>query len=109
MGYHEASLRAYEADQNQAILDADQIEIRQTELARDMIEDGKGVQELVYEFEADICDQIARAMRNLDAACLGNGLAIDACLSAWSNIQRELKARAFGACEDQATKDIEEA
>lgn len=106
MGYHEAILGLDEPE-----LDTIAIEQRQIELALDMITDGKSVHELLFDFDADdgldISTQIARAMRSIDAACKGNQAHVDACLAALSNIQRELKAKAFMACEDRAIKDME--
>lgn len=103
-----AALRRYEREQDQAILDGLAIEQRQRELAAEMLVDGKCVHELLFDFDADVAGQLARAMRELDRACKGDRIAIDACLASLSNIQRELRNKAMDACAWRAQRDVEE-
>jgi len=48
------------------------------------------LRDLIFGAEPEIADQLARAMRSIDSACIGNKISIDAVLESVSRIQRIL-------------------
>lgn len=64
---------------------------RIAEAAERLITEGDTLKELMDNYEPDIWDQLARAMRSIDSACIGNKISTDAVLTAMSNIQQRLR------------------
>jgi hypothetical protein len=96
----DAALASHEEDTERA----DLIEDRARELAatrvEEMLGNAEGVNELLDTQGVDGGTHIARAMRNLDRACQGNAIALDAVLAAMTNLQSEMRAAAYRAVID---------
>jgi hypothetical protein len=77
----------------------DLIEDRARELAAakvaEMLGNAGGVEELLDTVGVDGGTHIARAMRNLDRACRGNAIAVEAVLGAMANLQSEMRVVAY--------------
>lgn len=75
------------------------IETRARQLAEqrseDMLGDAKSANELLDTPGVDGDTHIARTMRNLDRARAGNQIALDAVLTAMTNLQTEMRAAAY--------------
>jgi hypothetical protein len=96
----DAALAEHEDDTERA----DLIEDRARELAatrvEEMLANADGVNELLDTPGVDGDTHVARAMRNLDRACKGNSIALDAVLTAMTNLQSEMRAAAYRAVID---------
>ena len=77
----------YEADR---IDDEFQNTEDQESFANSVITDTEQLEEILLVYEPEIADQLARAMRSIDSACIGNKISIDAVLESVSRIQRIL-------------------
>lgn len=58
--------------------------------AQEMLREGKTVNELIYGYEIDLSDELARVMREIDGACVHNVIAMDAVFTACSHMQDKL-------------------
>jgi len=62
----------------------------QESFANSVITEPAKLRDLIFGAEPEIADQLARAMRSIDSACIGNKISIDAVLESVSRIQRIL-------------------
>jgi len=62
----------------------------QESFANSVITEPAELRDLIFGAEPEIADQLARAMRSIDSACIGNKISIDAVLESVSRIQRIL-------------------
>lgn len=103
-----ADLRAFEHSQD----GADESNAKLDEITKDMaialIEDGEKLSTLVSDYEADIFGHLARALRNLDAACSGNKTATEAILNALSHLQRTVFNVAMKEVADLALRQAQD-
>ncbi len=96
----DAALAGHEDDTERA----DLVEDRARELAaarvEEMLGNAEGVNQLLDTQGVDGDTHISRALRNLDRACKGNAIALDAVLAAMTNLQSEMRAAAYRAVID---------
>lgn len=104
----DAAIAEHEDDTERAELVEERARELANERAEEMLGSAKGVNELLDTPGVDGDTHIARAMRNLDRACKGNAIAIDAVLAALSNLQSEMRAAAYRAVIDNCRVEAEE-
>lgn len=86
----------------------DEAEKLADEMASDLIKDADKLKDLDYDYEwsAYAYSHIARMMREIDGACRGRKDSLDALLSAVSNLQRDLLAKARLEVEGDANDEV---
>jgi hypothetical protein len=89
------ALAEFEAGAIRDELEAEAAEREAGERAEAALCCGEGVRDLLDTRGVDGETHIARAMRNLDRACKGNQIALDAVLGALTSLQAEMRAVAI--------------
>ena len=93
MGSVEFDLRQHENEMERGEQFMEMATVRATEEAREAVGDDKTVTELIYEYELDPSICLARCFRNLDSACKGEHIGMDAITTALHILRESMIAK----------------
>ena len=88
-----ADLARFEREQELGEQYMEMATVRATDEAKDAVGDDAVVRELIHEYEVDPSICLARCFRNLDSACRGDKIGLDAITTALHNLREAMIAK----------------
>lgn len=103
-----ADLRRHEREQAEGEEIREQAEVYARREALDDVNESEVVREMVYDYEQDPSACLARCFANLDQACRGEKIGMDAITTALHNLRRSMIETRAGAIYEECVDAVNE-